>query len=63
MSPSPGQTRQAAMNTRQRNHAPVIYTVIKNNKPAEAGLVCPVEGHHKQEAYCGCSQKAKNHDP
>ena len=24
----------------------------RNNKPAEAGLHCPVAGHHKQESCC-----------
>jgi len=57
-SPTVSQVLLAVKNTLQRpvNHAPAIYTALRNDKPAEAGSSSPVAGHHNKEVCCGCSK-------
>lgn len=50
------QIRQALTNTRQktRNHAPVIFQAIRNDKTAGAVSSSPWADTTTKEACCGC---------
>ena len=51
---TPEQLLVAIHNTvaQPRNHAPVLFQALKNDKPAEAGLHSPVAGHHNKGGCC-----------
>jgi coenzyme F420-reducing hydrogenase beta subunit len=57
MTHSSEQTLKSLINTLHKpsNQVSVIQQAFIDNKPAVAGLPCPVAGHHeREEARCGC---------